>query len=279
MSFKEIEFIFNRALEFTFSRKKLCFTTAVLVFCGMLIVLCRTLAALTGKYLALSLAILPIFVSTAVFLFLGILLIRIYHHEVKKIPINYMRTLSSAKQLMSQVVFLSIPLVLAYLALWTMLGIFYLLKGIPVLGNVLGVVFSFGPFLLLFCFSILCILSVLMLFFLSPCIALQSQDELHAIQTVYKRVKYNAFSNIILLFLGMIPLLFSVGLMVFAATLTGKSYFAAQKAIEVGLQWFFIMLPFSLLLAPSIIFFFNFSAECHALMLKRMRKESNRPLA
>ena len=45
----------------------------------------------------------------------------------------------------------------------------------------------------------------------------------------------------------------------------------AHRAIEVGFQWFFIMLPFAILLAPAVVFFFNFSAECHALMLKKMQ--------
>ena len=149
MTWKEVEFIFNRALSFTFSRKKLCFTAVVLVACGMMIVLCRTIAAKTGDYLSLSLTFLPIFFSTAVLLALGILLIRIYHHEVKKLPVSYARTISSSKDLLIEVAYLSIPLVLVYLVLWTLLGIFYLLKGIPLLGNALGVIFSFGPFLLL----------------------------------------------------------------------------------------------------------------------------------
>ncbi len=146
MTWKEVEFIFNRALSFTFSRKKLCFTAVVLVACGMMIVLCRTIAAKTGDYLSLSLTFLPIFFSTAVLLALGILLIRIYHHEVKKLPVSYARTISSSKDLLIEVAYLSIPLVLIYLVLWTLLGIFYLLKGIPLLGNALGVIFSFGPF-------------------------------------------------------------------------------------------------------------------------------------
>jgi hypothetical protein len=74
------------------------------------------------------------------------------------------------------------------------------------------------------------------------------------------------------LFLALIPLLFLCGFLVLAAVLTGKNYFEAHKAIEVGFQWFFIMLPFAILLAPAVVFFFNFSAECHALMLKKMQE-------
>lgn len=278
MSWKEVEFIFNRALGFTFSRKKLCFTAAVLVACGMMIVLCRTLAAKAGDYLALSLTFLPIFFSTAVLLALGILLIRIYHHEVKKLPVSYARTILSSKDLLIEVAYLSIPLILVYLVLWTLLGLFYLLKGIPFLGNALGVIFSFGPFLLLLGFFLVCCFSVLTLFFITPCIALKSSVDAEVMQNVWKRVKFNAFSNIALLFLGLVPLLFLSGLMVLAAVLTGKSYFEAEKAIEVGFQWFFIMLPFAILLAPAVVFFFNFSVECYVLMQKKMQSQESSTL-
>jgi len=275
MTGKEVEFIFNRALSFTFSRKKLCFTAAVLVACGMLIVLCRAIAAKTNDYLTLSLTFLPIFFCTAVLLGLGILLIRIYHHEVKKLPISYAGTFAASKDLLIDVAYLSIPLILVYLVLWTLLGIFYLLKGIPLLGNALGVILSFGPFLLLLGFLIICILSILTLFFITPCIALRSDVNVQVVESVWKRIKFNPFSNFSLLFLGLVPLIFLCGLMILAAVLTGKSYFETEKAIEVGFQWFFIMLPFAVLLAPAVVFFFNFSVECHVLMLKKIRKENS----
>ncbi len=74
-----------------------------------------------------------------------------------------------------------------------------------------------------------------------------------------------------LLILGMVPLFFVAGLMILAAVLTGRSYYEASRACEVGFQWFFIMLPFAVLLAPAVIFFFNFAAECHVLICKKMR--------
>ena len=129
MTWKELEFIFNRALGFTFSRRKLCFTSTVLVSCGMLIVLCRALAAKAGDYVTLSLTFLPIFVCTAVLLALGILLIRVYHHEVKRLPVSYARTFSASKDLLIEVAYLSIPLVLVYLALWTLMGGFLSAQG------------------------------------------------------------------------------------------------------------------------------------------------------
>ncbi len=275
MTWKELEFIFNRALGFTFSRRKICFTTAVLVSCGMLIVLCRALAAKAGDYVTLSLTFLPIFFCSAVLLALGILLIRIYHHEVKKLPVSYSRTLSASKDLLMEVAYLSIPLVLVYLGLWTSMGIFYLLKGIPIIGNALGVIFSFGPFLLLLVFFLVCFVSILILFFLTPTISLKSEVRTEVVEKGWKRLKHNPFSNLFLLFLGLVPLLFVTALMVLAAFLTGRNYFEAEKAIEVGFQWFVMMIPFCALLAPAVIFFFNFAVECHVLMFKKMLREES----
>jgi hypothetical protein len=160
-----------------------------------------------------------------------------------------------------------------------LLGMFYLLKGIPFLGNILGVILSFGPFLLLLGFFAVCFASILTLFCVTPFIALKSSTPTEVFESVWKRLKTNPFSNFSLLFLGLIPLLFLCGLMALAAVVTGKSYFEAEKAIEVGFQWFFIMLPFAILLAPPVVFFFNFSAECHALMLKKMDKGEERESA
>ncbi|MES2123025.1 MAG: hypothetical protein V4492_09700, partial [Chlamydiota bacterium] len=51
---------------------------------------------------------------------------------------------------------------------------------------------------------------------------------------------------------------------------TGKTTVA--RIVALSLQWFFIMLPFSALLTPALIFFFNFAAESHVLMLKKMQE-------
>ena len=152
---------------------------------------------------------------------------------------------------------------------------FYLLKGVPLVGNAFGCNLLVWPIFASVGFFLVCFLSILILFFLTPSFSLKADVRTEMVERVWTRVKYNPFSNFFLLFVGLVPLLFVAGLMVLAAFLTGKSYFEAEKAIEVGFQWFFMMLPFCALLAPAVIFFFNFAVECHVLMLKKMRYEES----
>jgi len=272
MTWKEVEHAFNRALKFTYSRRKLLFTIPILIFCGLIIVCFRALGAKANDWLAVSMTFLPIFFSFAVLLAAGIILIRIYHHEVKGLPIGYKKTLGASKDLMVEVAYLAVPMVLLYLILWTLLGIFYLFKEIPVIGDALGVILSFGPFLLLLGSFLLSILSLAVLFFVTPCVAFKSSAQFEVLRSVLKRLQFSPFSNLALMLLGLLPLILITGLMTIAAIMTGKNYVAADNPPTIGLEWFFIMLPFSALLAPVVIFFFNFSAEAHVLMVKKMKE-------
>lgn len=277
MTWKEVEWMFNRALKSTFSRKKLLFSAPILIFCGLIIVCFRTLASKAGDWIGFSMTFLPIFFCLAILLAMGLVLIRIYHHEVKELPVSYKRTFSHSKELMIEITYLSIPIILSYLILWTVLGIFYLLKEIPMIGEILGIILSFGPFLLLMGSFVLSLLSVFLLFFVTPAMALSTPAiptgewglQFAMLQGVLKRLKANPFSNIVLMLLGLFPLGVVTTLMTIAAIVTGKSYVAAESSLGIGMQWFFIMLPFSTLLAPAIIFFFSFAAEAHVLMLKK----------
>ena len=269
MTWKEVEHIFNRALRLTFSRRKLLFTVPILIFCGLISVCFRTLGVQAHDWLATSMTFLPIFFCSAVLLSAGIILTRIYHHEVKELPISYRKTFSDSKSLMVDVAYLSIPVVLLYLELWTLLGIFYLFKEIPMIGDSLGVILSFGPFLLLLGSFVLSLLSFGMLFFLTPSVALKSSVEFEMLHGVLKRVRSSPFSHLTLMLLGLLPFILMAGLMTIAAIMTGKSYVAAEHPLAISLEWFFIMLPFSALLTPTVIFFFNFAAESHVLMVKK----------
>lgn len=268
MSWKEVERIFNRALRFTFSRRKLLFTVPVFILCGFIFVFCRTIASASSDWLSLSMTFLPVFLCTPILLTAGIILTRMYHHEVKGLPASYRRTFRLSKELMVEVAYLALPVILVYLVLWTLLGLFYLLKEIPYIGEGLGVIFSFGPFLLLLCSFALALLSVSALFLATPLVALRSTVEKEVLVQMQKRLSANPFSNFILLLVAVLPVLFVGSFMLLAAVMTGDNYIALESPVALSLQWVFIMLPFSALLTPALIFFFNFAAESHVLMLK-----------
>jgi hypothetical protein len=275
MSWKEVEYIFNRALKFSFSKRKLLLTAAVLVFCGLVIVCFRTLGSRANDWFSISMTFLPIFFNAAILLAGGIILTRVYHHEVKGLAISYKKILNDSKDLIVEIAYLAVPMILVYLLLWTLLGIFYLLKEIPGIGDALGVILSFGPFLLLLGSLVLSLITVLVLFVVTPLVSFRSCAQLEMLQMAWKRLALNPFSNIASMFIALFPLSVVSILMTIAAIVTGKTYVVAENPMAIGMEWFFIVLPFSALLAPAAIFFFNFSAEVHVLLLKKMNTPSS----
>lgn len=270
--FEEIEPIFNRALKFSFSRKKLLFIFPVLVICGILVVFSHTLAVQAHRWVEVSLVFLPIFICMAIFMGVGVPLIRVYHDEVKKKPFSYRKIVRDAWDLMVRISSFAIPLILAYLILWIVMGIFYLLKAIPNIGHMLGVVLSFGPFLLILGSLLLGTAALFLIFFITPQVALKSTMRLSLAEDLLLRLKHNFFIHFFFLAIGLIPLLLVIGFLILAATLTGLTYFSSERTWAIALQWFFIMIPFAALLSPAFVFFFNFSAESFAYMQRARQK-------
>ncbi len=148
MDFQSFSFIFNRALRFTFSKKKVFFVFCLLALSGLLVVFFRGLALHASQWVKLSLTFLPIFICSGILLSMGILLIRIYHDEIKQREVNYFSLASRSWDVTIGASYFAIPIVFSYLLLWILLGIFILLSGIPFLGEFFHVILSFAPFLI-----------------------------------------------------------------------------------------------------------------------------------
>ena len=266
MGWADIERAFNRALYLSFSRKRLLVTFPALVLCGILIVFCRALSLDATPWLRLSLGFLPIFLSSGVLLALGVVLSRFYYHEAKQIAVNVRRLISSSMDLIIGISYLSVPSLLLYLLFWIVLGIFFLLKEIPGIGEFFSVVLSFGPFLLIFGSLVLCLFNLALLFFVAPAATLQSMRKGALAKRVFESLKMRSFSAVILFFIGLIPLLFISGFLCLAGVLTNTSFFLSEGSMAMAMEWFFIMIPFAALVTPPVVFFFNFSAESYALL-------------
>lgn len=270
MTFADLQKIFNRAFWLSFSKQKLVLTFFVLVSCGLLAVFCRGLGVISGNaWISMSLAFLPIFLSTLILLFSSVLLIRLYHDEVKNRQVSFSSVFKKSFDVMLTASSFGLPLVLIYLLLWIILGVFFLLKEIPGLGDTLSIVLAFAPFLLILGFLVLILGSFFLLFFASPMVALKADEKFETVKSVIGRLKSNILINIILFILSLLPLMFIVVLLVIAAYLTGLNYLPSGNAFYTVLQWFFIMLPFALVLSPAVIFFFNFAAESFVFFSKQ----------
>lgn len=271
MDFQAFSFIFNRALAFTFSKKKLLFVFCILALSGLLVVFFRGLALHAGQWVQLSLTFLPIFICTGILLSMGILLIRIYHDEIKQKEVNYWNTLFHSWEVIIGSSYFAIPIIFSYLLLWMLLGIFVLLSEIPAVGEFFSAVLSFAPFLINLGTLVLCLLSLAILFFIAPLIALRGLESSAIFQIAIKRLEKDPFANFILILIALLPLVLIIAILTLAAMLTGTMYLNCQNSLQTVLKWFFIMVPFTAFLTPAVIFFFNFAAEAHVLMHKQLK--------
>jgi len=241
-------------------------TFPVLVLCGILTVFCRALAHDASDWIAMSLAFLPILLSSGILLALGVLLIRIHIHEVKHLSLDFKRLIAGSLDLIMGTSYLSIPPLLAYLFLWMTLGFFFLLKEIPGIGNFFSVVLAFGPFLLIFGSLLLCLFNLGLLFFVAPAAAFQPFKRISLAKRVLGGFQGRLLSSIALFILALVPIGFVAGLLSLSALLTNVSFLIAEQSLSVALEWFFIMLPFCAILTPAVIFFFNFAAESYQIL-------------
>lgn len=271
MNLNDIKFIFNRSLALTFNRKKLLMVFIVLALCGLMVVFFRALAVNAGQWVLMSLSFLPIFICAGFLLSMGIILTRIYHDEIKRKQFRYREVFAKSWDVAIGASYFSVPIILCYLLLWMLLGIFVLLKEIPAIGVFFGIVLAFGPFLINLGSLALGVLSLSMLFFVTPAIAFNGLNRMRLSQVLVSRLKGDIFSNMFLALLGILPILFFTCLLLFAAFLTGNVCYACENPLHSVLQWFMIMIPFTALLSPAVVFFFNFAAEAHVLIMRNLR--------
>ena len=269
MTLNDIRFIFNRALSLSFCPRKLMIAFVVLAMCGLLVVFFRSLAINAGEWIQLSLTFLPVFLCTGVLFSMGIILIRGYHDEIKKREISYRQILAKSWEIVIGASYFCIPMILCYLLLWMMMGMFFLFRETPVVGEAFGVILSFAPFLINFGSLLLCLLSLCVLFFVTPALALKGLGGMQVSQDLFRRLNADAFSNLLLLLISLIPLGATIGILCLSAWMTGSLCYACDSAVFITLRWFFIMVPFVALLSPGVVFFFNFAAESHVLMRKQ----------
>lgn len=266
MHWSELEKGFNRAALLSISKRKLALAFPALLLCGILSVFCRAVAYEASGWVVMSLAFLPILLSSGVLLALGVLLVRLHHHEAKQLSLDFKKLIGSSTDLIIGTSYLAILPVLAYLFLWILLGVFFLLREIPLVGNFFSVIFSFGPFLLIFGSLFLCLLNLGLLFFVAPAAALQSLQKAPLAKRVFEVLSRRLFSSLILFLIGLIPIGIVGGILSLAAILTNVNFSIAERSLLVALEWFFIMLPFSAILSPVVVFFFNFAAESYQIL-------------
>jgi len=266
MTLSEIKFLFNRAWSHTFSLKKFYLSFPVILLVGFISLFCLAFTNKQGGLISSSLIFLPIFLSLGIVLALGVVLSRIYYKEVKKNEVSYSSIIAKSTQVLVGALLLSVPSILVFVSLIVIMGVFSLIGNIPTVGEAFHVIFGFAPFLVVLTLLLLSVLSLLILFFLSPTVALKTGSPLDIAKNVYQKFIKDPFTNIILFMIGIIPALFVLTLILIAASLSNVH--RVDNALYFLMQWIFMMVPTALIMTAPILFFFNFATESYAFKLR-----------
>jgi hypothetical protein len=268
LTLNDIATMFDRALSHTFVKKKLLLAFLVLSLVGLIVLFFHGLAVNAGEWVQLSLVFIPVFIGTGILMALGVLLIRIYHHEIKKRTFHYREMITRSWTIIMGASYMAVPLIVVYLVLWLLLGLFILLGDTSGLGSFFKVVLSFVPFLINLATFMLCLISLQLLYIGIPIIALRGLDYKIIIPIAIMRMTKNCFFNVFLSIISLTPLLFTLFFLVLATSITGSLYSLNQPSLQNVLSWFFIMIPFTAVLTPPLIFFFQFATEAHVWIHK-----------
>lgn len=274
MTLSDIGKIFNRAWSQTFDKRKLFLMFIVLLFCGLLVVFFHGLSIGANPWIKQSLTFLPFFLCAGVLLSTGIMLIRVYHDEIKQKPVSYQEVFSKSWEIIIGSSYFSIPIILCYLLLWVLTGIFLLFEQTPIVGPTFSTILAFGPFLLNLAAILLCIANVSMLFFAAPVLALKGLNGIRISKNLTQKYNKDIFSNLLLGFIAITPLALVLIILTLAGIMSGLSTLQYSSILFSTLRRFIIMIPFVAFLTPPLIFFFNFSAESHVILLKEVKKQT-----
>jgi len=240
----------------------------VLVLGGLFSVICRVVSIGASQWVRMSLTFLPMFICAGLLLAAGFVLVRVYVDEMKGREISFFKTIKGTRSLFLGIPHLTLPLIFTYLILWMALGVFYLLKEIPQIGPFMSSVLSFGPFLLVLGSLLLGLSSLLLLFFMTPVASMRSEIRPQVVKEVFKDFMSSPFMSFTLIIVALLPTFLVVGLLSLAAVVTQIFYIESGSILAVAMKWLFVMIPFCALLAPSVVFFFNFSVESFNLLRK-----------
>lgn len=263
MTFFDLRSMFNRALFHSFTKKKFFFVFFVLVSIALLAAFCRALAFQLSSWASMGFVFLSIVISMGIILGTGIVLIRLYHDEVKNKESSFRRVLMRSWKLVIGSAYVTLPFLFLFLFIWICFGFYLFLKGIPSLGMIVETLFAFIPFLLFFLSLITCLFAVVLLFFISPMLSLNEKKSAQIVPLFINRLKKDMGIIFFSFWIGVFPLLVVAALLLLSFILTEMRVLTTLGCVQLALQWFVMSIPFAAILTPFMIFFFNFSTEVY----------------
>lgn len=243
-----------RAIRFTLSKKKI-FLTFALLSVGSFISL--ILFLISGSFFY------PLLFLLAYLLPVGLFFTRVYFFEVRDVTFSFWELCVRSKKALYTMAMLSGMLLLAFASIETALGIYRIFFYIPILGTILGVIFSSLPVILTFISFCLVAASLMALFWLPAWIGLKQvkmSELIHQIPKIKKRES-------VLFLISIAPL---VALFAFLyLSLYLRSSFYQGEGIEQFVRLLCMITPLNFFFSFALIFFFNLSAESYHLVREK----------
>lgn len=251
MRLSDVAEMFQRSVRGVLHKRRLFFLFVTLFLCGTVVIFFRGLANIAEGWWGDTLTLFPLFFVLGLILSAQVVLVRLYIHGG-----GVVKTTWRSLDMMFKMATFSLPLILLFLTLWMVSGIFVLLRSIPYIGPTLGVVLSFAPFLINLAILALALGGTYISFVVCPTVALTGKG---VRRRLMNRLKQSLFYDLMLWLVAVLPVwLLTKGLML-ASTLTFD--LSSGNSLEHLLQAFCVMIPFVALLTPALLFFFNFAAE------------------
>lgn len=267
MSFFElVKDAFNKTFRSSYTSSGMLFLAIILVLCGMIILFCRTVGLLMGNWGLWSMTFFAVLLSAIPMQATALILMRLHANEEGK---TLKQFVFDSWERISTAALLALPILLAMIVMSMCVGVFLLLKEIPILGAFFAVVLAFAPYLLVVGSLLLLISEIFLCFFIIPRLAFTpslSMQELFS--SGIRALKADPFTHLALLVIGLLPAFVWGWLLWCAFVWTKGMYLLDQSLLEGMLQDFFLMIPALVLWAPALQFFFYFSAEVFRMRSK-----------
>jgi len=268
MTLNELQPQIVRAMHSSLQPMKLLATFGMLLLIGILFVFFNAMGLETFEWAKSCLKFISWFLSCGIVLSCGSFFIRIYREEVNQRKIDMKEVLQKSLTDIPQAFLYLAPIILCYLVLWFMLGAFLLMKATPAIGDFFGSIFASAPFLFNVGTIVLSIACAGLVYFIPPLLAFKNEPESLSPSALLQEVWKNPIHELPLLLIALTPLIASLLILFGAAGLTDEFYAINLPSMYVAIRAFFVMVPFMALLAPSVLFFFNFSAEAYVMRKK-----------
>ncbi len=254
---------FNRALKQSFCWSKWIGCSVSIVVIGLIFLFFGTLAASSAGWLKATLGLLPLFLSVGLFCSLGVILVKLYDDELQRKKSTLLSVAKDSLQLLLGTSYITIPLFVLFIVLWIFLGLYQLLSYTPLFGSFIGVTLSFVPFLIYVALFLILAISVITLFYLVPPVAINGWEGREIIKQKLTEILVDPFNHGKYLLIALIPPTISLFILLWSARMA-KLHFKEVEIDLFAVQWVIVLIPFAALLAPSVLFFFNFAHEIYS---------------